>query len=286
MTRHRHPTSATLEEWLEAGSTGAPDYVLTAVLDRLATTPQQRIIRFGALSLATSSAMWASAAAAVMLVVAALFVGGALPDRLPIGAPPSAPSTASPVVGIDPPATSGLLAAGRYEVPEPFPSGITFEVEAGWSACQDSEYEWGVCRRLGRSGVAISFLIVEDLVANPCTGERRAVPVGPGLDDLADALVELPGFLASDVEARMLDGHDAREVTVTATSQCSNLQTWITPSRTNGVAAGEGNLMVMVDVDGVRVVIAGAYQPGAGGLSADAQRALIEQVIESVRIAG
>jgi hypothetical protein len=149
-----------------------------------------------------------------------------------------------------------------------------------------SEYEQGVCTPLGQTDIGVTFMIVEDVVGDPCTGERRRAPVGPGLDDLAAAIAGMPGFEASPVEIGTVDGHDARTLTVTAAVGCRNLVTWVTPSRTNGVSVGEANLVRIVDVDGVRVVIAGAYQPmGVGPLDAVEQRALIEGVIESVRIA-
>jgi hypothetical protein len=38
-------------------------------------------------------------------------------------------------------------------------------------------------------------------------------------------------------------------------------KTWATRDRANGVSAGEVNLVRILDVDGVRVVITGAYHP-------------------------
>lgn len=285
MRSDRDRATAQLDAWLEEGSTAAPDYVLDAVLDKLSTTPQQRGFLPRLLATATPPVLW-GVTAAVVLAVAVLLGGPAL-DRAPAGvgfgpqATPS-PTTDGGLAGID-----GPLPAGRYALSPPFPPGITFEVPDGWSACSPDGVEQTICRSISQDDrdLHLSFLIVEDVVEDPCQGTSRDEPVGPGLDDLAEALAALPGFTTSSIRSLTVDGHEARELTITAVSQCSSLRTWITPLRTNGVSAGETNRVRIVDVDGVRVVIASASHPGRGGLSGDEQRALIEDLIESVRIA-
>ena len=283
MTPERDQVAATLSAWLDEGSSGAPDYVLEAVLHQLPATPQLRGRRSTAISSIVAPALWATAAAVVL--VALLAAGGPWLHSFRVGMAASPPADPTPISDVDL-AIPGQLAAGRYAVPEPLPSGLSFEVPSGWAACPLSEYEQGVCAPLGQADIGVTFMIVEDVVADPCTGERRALPVGPALDDLASAIAGMPGFEASAIEVGTADGHDARTLTVTARARCPNLRTWITPSRTNGVAVGEANLVRMIDVNGVRVVIAGAYHPTAvGALDAVAQRALIEGVVESIRIA-
>ncbi|HEX7224088.1 MAG TPA: hypothetical protein VF367_00740 [Candidatus Limnocylindria bacterium] len=272
-----------LDAWLREGSTAAPDYVLDAVLDQLPGRAQRRGRGIPLSWLAPSTAAWGAAAAAVIII--AMVAGGTALQGAPMGAGPSEPR-ATPINAVDL-ATARSLAPGRYAVPDPLPEGLSFEVPTGWFGCTPSRYEPGVCTSLGQAEIGVSFLIVDDVVADPCTGELRGAPVGPGLDDLASAIASMPGFQASAIEAGTVDGHDARTFTVTAVDRCPNLTTWITPSRTNGVAAGEANLVRIVDVNGVRVVLAGAYHPMAvGPMDAEEQRALIEGVVESVRIEG
>lgn len=286
MTRDsdRDHASAKLEAWLAEGSTSAPDYVLNAALDQVATTPQQRGFWSRVVSLGTPPLLWAAAAAA--LLVAALLVGAPPLEQPPMGLGSDSHASATPRTDVDLATFAGPLPAGRYAVSPPFPPGITFEVPNGWSSCSPAEFEQTVCRDSPDSlDLHVSFLIVDDVVEDPCSGTVRDQPVGPGLDDLAEALAALPGFTASSIQSLTVDGHEARELTITAVSGCSSLQTWITPLRTNGVSAGETNRVRIIDVDGVRVVVASASHPGRGGLGGDEQRALIEAIFESVRIA-
>ena len=283
MNPDREPATARLEAWLKEGSTSAPDYVVNGVLDNLATTSQQRGFLPRLLWVAAPPVLWGAAAAVVIVI--AMFLGSA-PDRFPNGAGFGSRATATPVTEFGLVTMDGPLRPGRYAVSPPFPPGITFEVPEGWAGCSEAGYEQTICRAgsLGTLDLEVSFLLVDDVVEDPCSGRTRDEPVGPGLDDLAEALAAMPGFATSSIESLTVDGHEARELTITAVSRCSSLQTWITPLRTNGVSAGETNRVRIVDVDGVRVVIASASHPGRGGLSADEQHALIDDVIESVRI--
>ena len=122
-------------------------------------------------------------------------------------------------------------------------------------------------------------------MADPC-GDALDPPVGGDIDAVAEAIANLPEFTASPIESLTVNGHDARELTVIAPARgrC-NLQSWITPSRTNGIGGGEANLLRIYDIDGVTFMVAGVYYPlDTTDRSVDEQLALVRSVIESVRI--
>ena len=148
-----------------------------------------------------------------------------------------------------------------------------------WAECSNGAYEQAVCTADQLSEVGV--MIIDNVVADPCNDVGLDPPVGSTVEDLADAIAGLPGFEATsaiDVEVGVRPG---KELTVTApTITGCPLFTWMGPERTNGVGPAEVNRIRIVDVDGVRVLIAAAYHPTAEapGIPAD-----VEQVFESVR---
>jgi hypothetical protein len=280
LTTDRDRREDTLRAFLEDGASTLPDHVLDAVLDRLAVTPQRSAAWHGWLS-AAAPLVWGSVVAAALVV--AMLAGDALLRPPPVGEPPASPMATPLTVNLQ---RSVELPAGRYAVPPPYPSGISFEVPSGWSSCSQSRYEQGVClTAAGNPPIAVSFLIVENVMADPCD-DPPDPPVGPGLDDLATAIASMKDFAATSIERLTVDGHDARELTVTAPARGTcGLPTWITPTRTNRVGGGEANLVRIIDVDGVRFVMAGAYFPlDNREMRAEAQVAMIRSIFDSVRI--
>ncbi|MEZ0240177.1 MAG: hypothetical protein ACAH65_05210 [Chloroflexota bacterium] len=125
-----------------------------------------------------------------------------------------------------------------------------------------------------------------NVVRDPC-GPRDDLldpPPGPSVDDLVAAISGLAGFEATAPVEIIVDGFRGKELTVTAPQDAACTFTWATPRRTNGVGPGEVNLLRIVDVDGTRVVVAGAYHPEdpehAENLAA------IQQIIASVHFTG
>jgi hypothetical protein len=93
-------------------------------------------------------------------------------------------------------------------------------------------------------------------------------PVGPSVDDLVTALSELDGFEATEPADVTIDGYSGKRFQLTAPSAptCeltdAGLGTWFSSARTNGVGPGELNEILILDVGGERVMIAGAWHPG------------------------
>ena len=200
-----------------------------------------------------------------------LGLGGPPDDRTP------SPSV-TPIALADAPDTG--LVAGRYLIDDPFPVRITFDVPEGWTKCAYSPLEQGVC---GPELQGFTVQITENVVADPCDPSRAPLdpPVGPSVDDLVEAISGLPGFEATNAVEVLVDGFRGKEIEVTAPASTCGLGTWSTADRTNGVDNGEVNLLRILDVDGVRVMLAAAHLPG---LSAE-HVAELRRVMDSVRVA-
>lgn len=275
-----------VRSWLEEGRTALPDYVLDAVLDELPATAQRRAWwpawRFAEINVYARLAIEMAFVAVIAIAGISFFprtagVGG------PVATPSPSPSptpVASPLVL---PTTGTSLSPGTYSLAS-FPVGITFEVPEGWGACSASAVEQAVCSTTSNS--ALSFLIVDNVVADPCDGSKALLnlPVGSSVDDLVSAISSLKGFEATTPQDITVDGFDGKDFTVTAPASpgVCDLRTWATPDRINGVSAGEANLLLVLDVNGTRIVIAGAYQPGDP--TASETLSALRQIRDSVRI--
>lgn len=275
-----------VRSWLEEGRTALPDHVLDAVLDELPAT-RQRLAWWPAWRFAQNNAYAKVAVGMAFVAVIAIVAIRFLPGIEGVGAPSATPSpTLSPTPEASPsvlPPDGGPLPPGTYSLSS-FPVGISFEVPEGWGACSVSAVEQAVCSRTSNS--SLSFLIVENVVADPCDGSEARLdpPVGPSVDDLVSAISSLDGFEATAPRDITVDGFDGRDFTVTAPASAGvcDLRTWATADRINGVSAGEVNLLRVLDVNGTRIVIAGAYQPGDP--TASETLSALRQIRDSVRI--
>lgn len=182
------------------------------------------------------------------------------------------------------------LSSGTYYLTS-FPVHLTvdvptFEAPAEWFAgCSDGGVlEQSVCfRPTPTTGVfAVGFPLVDNVVADPCSGVLLDPRVGPTVDDLVSAISNLAGFEATAPLDVTVDGFQGKQFSVTRVSpavpECG--ATWASGARVNGMASGEANLVRILDVDGVRIVLTGAYDPAAS----EADLATIQQLFASVHI--
>jgi hypothetical protein len=276
-------TTRVIRSWLDEGVTSLPDRVLDAVLDEIPAIPQRRrswgaqafprIGRAARLGLATAAILF------VAILGLALFgwgpnIGG--PMETPAPRPTPSPMTLSP--------GGRTLAAGTYVTGDSFPVRATLEVPARWESCGWGSLELGACNR---SNAGVTFMIVDNVVADPCDPSQAQLvpPVGPSVDDLVAAISNLRGFEATEPVDITLDGFDGKQFDVTAPAVgfCADeISTWSNRLRTNGVSAGEVNLLRVLDVDGTRLLVAAAYQPST--TSAD-ELAEIRRVFNSMHVA-
>lgn len=272
-------TSEIVRRWLDEGVTELPDRVLDAVLDTLPATRQRRRGFLGRLIGPSHPFALPAAAAAVMVVVAIIVGTLAAPGSAPLGGAPPPPTPSGTPLPILP---DGFveLDAGRYSVPATFGVPFSVEVEDGWFSCTIGPREIGLCPGGTDETPAIAFSIIEAVLEDPCDESSRRTP-GPRVEDLVEAISGLPGFRATEPEVVEVDGHPGLRFTVTAPAESAcpaGLLTWATAERVNGVGAGEINELTVVEVDGIRVLIAVAYRPGETA----ARLAPVRQVLASV----
>ena len=139
--------------------------------------------------------------------------------------------------------------------------------------------------------MAVAVMNVDNVVADPCERGQALLdpPVGRSVNDLVVAISNLRGFSATAASDVTVDGFAGKQFEVTAPQGdggCGDdgddsFGTWSTPSRTNGVSAGEVNLIRILDVDGVRLVITAAYHPRIASAEEIAQ---VRRIFESARI--
>lgn len=179
------------------------------------------------------------------------------------------------------------LSAGIYSLSE-FPVRITFEIPdfeppAEWFGCSPSPVEQAVCYSSTGDFVAVTFQIVDNVRTPPCgeqeTAELLDPPVGRSVDDLVEAISNLEGYEATPPEDISVSGFSGKEFALTAVSHGCGA-TWATADRVTGMGAGEINLLRILDVDGVRVMIAGAYNAE----TPEEVLAALEHVMDSVQI--
>ena len=276
-------TTRLVRSWLEAGVTSLPDRVLDAVLDELPATRQRRSWwPLRQLFRRNKAAVFGIAAAAV--VIGAMLGTRLLPSGgLGVGAPADDPTptpSPTPIALFDAPDTD--LAAGRYVIDDPFPVGITFDLPGGWSKCAWGPLDPGVC---GPERRGLTVQIIENVVADPCDPSHAPLdpPVGSSVDDLAEAISSIPGFEATNAVELVVDGFRGKELVVTAPAAAGcELWTWATADRTNGVGPSEVNLLRILDVDGVRVMIAAAHFPRE---TSDEELAELREIMDSISLA-
>jgi hypothetical protein len=276
-------TTRIVRSWMDEGVTQLPDRVLDAVLDELPATPQHRITWWpGRLARVSASSMVVALAGAA-LVIAITLIGFGLVSVDSLGGPEAdgaTPSPTSPAMQL--PSGPTRLEAGRYTLRDGFPADVTFEVPDGWEACVYSELEQGVCSRTEDLG-SVGFLAVENVVVNPCGTLLRDPPAGRSIDAFLSAVADLAGFSVTepvDVTRGELRG---QQVTVTAPTDppCQALHTWSLPRRTNGVHAGEVNVIEVFDIGGRLVAVVGASRPG---VLSEQEAAEIRRMMDSVHI--
>lgn len=221
---------------------------------------------------------------AVVVVTAAILGAAFFRPAGNIGTDPTPTPTPTTAVLIEPDSTEalGALTAGTYYVDSPFPVRVTFDVPQGWSAWGYTSAGSQINLNSG-SDSEVSFEIVDNIAADPCTGQLLDPPVGPSVDELVTALSNLAGFEASAATDITVDGFHGKQFTLTAPdidAPCESMLTWKTTTRHNGVGLGEVNEVRILDVDGVRLLICIAYFPPI----TKADRSELEAIVDSAQI--
>ena len=279
-------TDLLIKSYLADGPDELPDRSFEAVREVIDHTRQRPAFGGWRIPRTSASARLVATSALVLIAFVGLNLLGTPTDRASPMPTPSPTPTATPrptplptPIEVGSPDAGLTIEPGTFEM-DGFPVRATVDLPAGWFECSPSVVEQAVC--LAEFNSAVGLMIIDSVVADPCGATGEGPPLGPTVDDLAEAIAGLPGFEATVPVDVTVDGHPGKELTVTAPTpdtSCS-LLTWTGPLRTTGVGAGEVNRVRIVDVDGVRVLIAAAFHPTSLEPAIPAE---VEAVFESVR---
>ena len=221
----------------------------------------------------TRSTRWSTLAACW---VAAITLGGcAVASRSPL---------ASVTPSAHPNLPSGQLDAGTYTIPRLHGESIDiqFTVPDGWEGLG------GVV--VLKHDVGLGFWVVDNLYVDPCHESRGVLdpPPGPTVQDLAAALAAQPLRNGSDPTPIEIDGYAGEMVTIhvpvdadLAVCDDQEYGSWTGHGARGHATPGERDEVMIVDVDGVRLVIDASTFPD----SSAEDLAELRLVIDSIQLA-
>lgn len=282
-------TDRVIRAYLDAGPTELPDRSFDAVRDTIERTRQRTIVGPWRKPEMTGLPRYALAATAVVVAAAAISIA-VLPGLGGSGGPAATPSptpAASPTSTSTPSASPAAVEMSTLVVDTPFPARITFDVGTGWVL-------WGDVGGAGKGwfkhsadppdGIGMTFWNVTNVLTDPCGGDPLDPPLGPSVEDLADALAAQPHTVVAQDTAVTIDGYSGRFLDYTADdmSGCplGRLQRWMAPGVDREALPGERDQVWILDVDGKRVVI-DAFS-FAGATAEDL--AELDSIAETIRI--
>ena len=280
-----------IERWLGDGPTDMPDRVVAVVAQRIARQGQRPAWRLRPRRLPTMSTPFRLAA--VVAALLALLIGGTIflgGGGRPVPAPSPTPSpspSASPLTYAWPRA----LAAGTYRTTLSWdlPFEVEFTVPEGWQG-----YDIEISKP-GAHGLAVEFVLVENIFSDPCTAESQNPSIGPSVDDLSSAIATLPGLDVvgpTRVDVDRLTTGASLEYTLREDADCepSAYMLWDMPMERilpvvpsggdrKALTAREGRIWIL-DVDGERLVMRTTWDPE----STQAERDELQAIVDSVGI--
>jgi hypothetical protein len=289
-----------ISAWLaDEVPTRAPDRLLPVTFERTRHTHQRR---FGAAWRAiTMNRTWqlATAAAASVLIVGlgAFWLGRSGGNGVIGGPQPSSAPTPSPTPRPSPYPTAGAVAPGRYVLAFPNTPSITFTVPAGWGFGGGG----GPTKNEGSTrAMALSSWLVANVYGDPCQWGDGFMqpPVGPSVDDLANALARQPLRSGTPPTAVTVAGYTGKYLELTTPwdldpSRCSKLPgagatapgffvTWVDPDGGYMGFAGPGSRdrVWILDVRGERFVLAASEFRDATAQD----RSELQSIIDSIGI--
>lgn len=280
-------TTRIVRSWLEEGVTELPGRVLDSVLDQLSATHQRRVTWWPARRIAQMNTAARFGLAAAVIVVAALLgfnyliapnIGGPRLDQTP--SPSPVPSATTQRLG------SAALDAGPVLATGFGDSGLVtfrFTVPTGWIGFSGV----GVLPATGTEapdGMGIGLGEVnEGLFSDPCRWiDGQVDPIGPTVDDLANAFTAQPAFRASTPVDVALGGYSGKRVTLQLpadVASCDNGEFY--PWVGSIYAQGPNNRwdVWILDVQGERIVVLATYFPGTSAENRAEQQAIIDSIV-------
>jgi hypothetical protein len=189
------------------------------------------------------------------------------------------------------PTGEAMVEPGTYLVPSSIWSAVDYSITfpEGWRVREGNLFDTN-SEQIDELG--IQPFVVDKIYADACQGERGAqTRVGPGVDDLVDALLAQPGPAKTSVETT-LGGYPATRVDLRVpdrlqTKNCflgpgTGVQIWLNGPRNYLVLDPNGLLSIyVVDVDGQRAVFTSQYRPAH---TSPEDKAELQQVLDSIHI--
>jgi hypothetical protein len=281
-------TARIVRSWLRSDEPESADRVLGTVLDRLDTTPQRRATGWRARRLPEMNTIAKLGLAAAVVAIAALLgfnylvapnVGGpSLFDSSPSPAPTPSP-TPQPLG--DAPLDPGPVIATGFGASE----SLTFRfiVPEGWVGFSGV----GVLPASGTEapdGMGINLGEVNaGLFQDPCrwaAGDPQ-IPVGPTVEDLANALAAQTAYEASDPFDVSLGGYSGQRVDLQLPSDVESCDSGeFYPWVGSLYAQGPDNRwdVWILDVEGDRIVVLATHFPGTSAEDLAEQQAIIDSL--------
>lgn len=292
-----------IRSWLHEHRHEDASRVAGAVLDQVEATPRRRATRWQARRTPFMNKMvtFGLGAAAVVLAAAVgiqLFSspGGGTGSQ---SSPSPSTATATPRA-----APEGDLDAGTYVIhPLPAPNdslAVTFTVPEGWSFGGITVLTPTGDQGTGApGGMAFQFDDVTAINEDPCrwSGTADDISVGPGVDDLVDALLAQTAYEVSEAVDVTIGGYSGRRVDIVHPTEafrglsaeapdCDGERYRLWSTLVHGekgiYAQGPANRWQanVLDVDGTRLVIVVQDFPG----TSPADRAQMEAIVDSLII--
>jgi hypothetical protein len=281
-----------LGTWLTDGPTAAPDRVLDVLTDRIARQPQRPTWRLDWRPTRMTTTFKLGTAAVAVAIVAVLGYN-LLPSSSPGTGGPSVPPSASPSPSPSLLAYTwpGALAAGTYATSFVWnaPISATFTVPNGWEG-----YDIEISKP-GSHGLSVEFVLVENIFDDPCAPIPRDPPVGPTVDDLANAVAAMPGLdvvgptpIAGSSRPKGPGAYLEYAMNQAAGCEPSTFVLWDLPAERflTGVPTGgdrkdararKGRIWIL-DVQGTRFVIRATWDPEASQAELDELQGIVDSI--------
>ena len=280
-------TTRIVRSWLEEGVTELPDRVLDSVLDQLPATHQRRATWWPARRIAQMNTAAKFGLAAVVVVAALLGLnylvapnigGPRLGDPTPSPSPsPSAPIQRLGDASLDPGpvVATGFGDSGLVTVRFTVPDGWIGFAGVGVLPATGTEAPDGMGIGLGEVNAG--------LFSDPCRWiDAREDPIGPTVENLADAFVAQTAYEASTPLDVTLGGYSGKLVNLqlpsdVASCDAGEFYPWVGSI----YAQGPDNRwdVWILDVEGERIVVLGTYFPGTSAEDRAEQQAIIDSIV-------
>jgi hypothetical protein len=181
----------------------------------------------------------------------------------------------------------GPLDPGTYVTGSPFLVRVTFSLPAQWFA--DIGGPYAVFLDPGADPVSnddglVEFLIFDKVYADPCHIDRGLLdpPPGPSVEDLAKALAEVPGLVATAPTDVTVAGYRGKQLTLTSNTSTATCSVWQLPlGASNTMVPGQRDRYWILDINGQRLVINAHEVPGESA----AHKAEVQAILDSITIA-